>query len=509
MQQSIPSLFTAVGTVNYVPTEEDLVSQLFPVVQNVMATMLENEFDESALAVTKETVAFIQNPDKQLNYRNVSDELLRGLILESFVHWVHKKTLDLDYLVEMTQSDVANSFIGERLRQLKTRFRQHCGLYPGIFAESATQQQTQEMAEFIYCVVCELLGSDSACLGSLLAGLLLQQTVTDLLYMFERPTLLLGLLVRKMQKIQSKMSKVVMSLYEDIQHKSLEESKMDLLAFFQYYTVDTSTGMFHMHETPTDATFVNSHFRVYLVSSYGSLLEVLCHLEAVWKTACRSGKEIALAVDFEGERLCRNGPLRLLQMSCSDDPTLVYVLDVFVLGQRTFTLQTPNGTCMKSLLENEQIRKVWFDPRNDVDALYHQFRIMPTGIFDLQLAEVATRRMRNYSVQYVSGLNRCIAQCTAVESDQKAFANRINDLGKRMFEPQNGGTYEVFRKRPLNPVILVYAAHDSRYMFALYEQYTSNLDESWIRRVLQAGTDRAILAFNEQYVAPGSEAPNI
>merc|ERR1719326_508846 len=156
---------------------------------------------------------------------------------------------------------------------------------------------------------------------------------------------------------------------------------------------------------------------------------------------------------------------------------------------------------MKNVLENNNIRKVWFDPRNDVDALYHQFGIMPAGIFDLQLAEVADRRNRGLNVHFVQGLYKCLTQCPALQAEQKVFAERINSLGKGLFEPMNGGDYGIFQQRPLNPVILVYAAHDSRYMLTLYDQYvaaiggtgTSNSTSGpgngsdWVTRVLRAG----------------------
>merc|ERR1719178_180788 len=98
-------------------------------------------------------------------------------------------------------------------------------------------------------------------------------------------------------------------------------------------------------------------------------------------------------------------------MTCSDNPQLVYVLDIHVLGKRAFTMETPRGTSMKMLLEASTIRKVWFDPRNDVDALYHQFEILPKGIFDLQVAEVAGRRKKGLNVNYVMGLHKCLKGC--------------------------------------------------------------------------------------------------
>lgn len=116
-------------------------------------------------------------------------------------------------------------------------------------------------------------------------------------------------------------------------------------------------------------------------------------------------------------------------------------------------------------------------------------------------------------MNYVQGLGKCLGQCDALSTEQKCFAEKINGLGKRLFEPSHGGDYAVFQKRPLNPVILVYAAHDARHMLALHEQYVQILDApatgmSWIERVMKAGQERARWCLTDDYVNPNSEAPD-
>ncbi|CAE7204132.1 HMCN1 [Symbiodinium natans] len=171
------------------------------------------------------------------------------------------------------------------------------------------------------------------------------------------------------------------------------------MQFCRYFTVIMTcqnAWQFRLqaHEN-ADAGFQQSSFRIILIDSCGSLMSMLQHIE----TAYYSNGNFTVAVDFEGVDLCRTGELCLLQITCSDDPTLVYVLDVHILGQKAFLLDTPRGMSMKTLLEDQRLgilerellpislqrrcMKLWFDPRNDVDAL---------NVFDLQLAEVAVRR---------------------------------------------------------------------------------------------------------------------
>lgn len=278
------------------------------------------------------------------------------------------------------------------------------------------------------------------------------------------------------------------------------------MPFFKYFTVDTRIGL-QPQTTQLDREFLESQFRVSLVDSFGCLWSLLRYLETICLNGGESGS-VALAVDFEGLKLSRNGALCLVQLICSDDPTLVYVIDVCVLGARAFSLMTAQGTSLKVLLENRNIRKVWFDPRNDVDALYHQFGIMAKGIFDLQLAEVAERRSRGLNVSFVQSLGRCLSQCPSLNEEQKAFAEHINTLGKNLFEPQCGGSYQIFHNRPLAPAILVYASHDARYMLLLHEQYVAAIGHDWVQRVLAAGDVRGRWCLNPDYVTPSSDAPD-
>lgn len=68
-----------------------------------------------------------------------------------------------------------------------------------------------------------------------------------------------------------------------------------------------------------------------------------------------------------------------------------YLIDIYVLGARAFSTTDASGNSMKSVLESDSIPKVFFDVRNDSDALYHHFNISLAGVVDLQVMEYATR----------------------------------------------------------------------------------------------------------------------
>jgi hypothetical protein len=472
-------------------------------VRHCLEVVLQNEFEESTVAVTTFVVEFTWPDGSGMAQwmqaaQQYPSAFIRGRILEVFAHWVRTKSRQLDYMVFTLQASQHTIIDMNWAQQHRMQLEQAC--YQG--------NSNEVLAEFIFATLVEVLGADSACLGSMLAA----QLVTDvsrqeIISMCERPSTLLSLMVCKLEELQAKVSKIVIELYVESNFLTYDEHKQHLMMFFPYFTVETTTGTLEVHEAITDAAFAESLFRVELVDSCGLLLRLLRHLEFLCKGGVE-GHEVVIAVDFEGVKLCRHGALCLVQMTCSDDPTLVYVLDVYVLGKRAFSMATPEGTSMKSILEDENVRKAWFDPRNDIDALYHQFGIMPRGIFDLQLAEVADRRKRGLNVHFVQGLYKCLTQCQSLKSEQKVFAEKINSLGKSLFEPQNGGSYEIFQQRPLNPVILVYAAHDSRYMLLLYEQYLQCIGEQWAVRVVRAGEERGRWCLNREYLVPNSEAPD-
>jgi exonuclease 3'-5' domain-containing protein 1 len=76
------------------------------------------------------------------------------------------------------------------------------------------------------------------------------------------------------------------------------------------------------------------------------------------------------------------------------------VVDIWTMQTQAINqVASASGLTLKAVFESTEYIKVWFDPRNDVDALYHQYAVMPKRIFDLQLAEVADRRAKNLTVK--------------------------------------------------------------------------------------------------------------
>merc|ERR1719163_1932322 len=112
----------------------------------------------------------------------------------------------------------------------------------------------------------------------------------------DSPVVLLAFLVQQLEKMQSQMGQLIMDIYVETHHMTPEQAESNVLSFFQFFSVSTSTGGLEVHGSETDPAFINSSFQITLINSFGSLMELLMKLENVRSQA----QDVRLAVDFEG-----------------------------------------------------------------------------------------------------------------------------------------------------------------------------------------------------------------
>lgn len=195
------------------------------------------------------------------------------------------------------------------------------------------------------------------------------------------------------------------------------------------------------------------------------------------------------AVDCEGVDLDRNGRLCTVQILCrGGDKT--YVLDIVVLGMSAFTTCTASGFSLKGVIERQDKLKLFFDPRYDSDALWHQFGVFPGGVFCLQMADVAYRRQQGLGVKYVSGLKKVIEKYVEMSEEDEARMRQVKLRGKELFLEETGGSYDVWVKRPLDAELVEYAACDVKYMIDAYDVFKATLSPQWQARVYNASAVR-------------------
>lgn len=173
--------------------------------------------------------------------------------------------------------------------------------------------------------------------------------------------------------------------------------------------------------------------------------------------------EKILAFDIEGVNLSRTGEICIIQISCSDGR--VYIFDICALKQEAFTIDRLRG-----ILESEAIMKMIYDCRSDCDALNHQYNIIPSNIFDLQVLYVLQQCPK---VKYLPGMKRVLED--TLSTKESKISSKIKSTGLALFAPEHGGSYEVWRNRPLPPSLLAYAAQDVQKLFTIYNVYTKDM----------------------------------
>ena len=164
----------------------------------------------------------------------------------------------------------------------------------------------------------------------------------------------------------------------------------------------------------------------------------------------------SLYLDLEGINLSRNGSISIIQVFLRPS-SRIFLIDVLVLGRKAFDTPNGSGLTFRLVLESNSIIKVFFDVRNDSDALYSLYGVFLQNVHDLQLFEVANRRPRG---AYVNGLAKCIQYDAGLNFEAIQSVSETKQKGVLLFAPERGGLYEVFNERPMRKVIIEYCVQD-------------------------------------------------
>ncbi|KAK4665458.1 hypothetical protein QC763_0062660 [Podospora pseudopauciseta] len=199
----------------------------------------------------------------------------------------------------------------------------------------------------------------------------------------------------------------------------------------------------------------------------------------------------SLYIDLEGVNLSRHGTISILQI-CVLPRRQAYLADIHILGEKAFCApSSATGRTFKDILESETIPKVFFDVRNDSDALFSHFQTRLAGVQDLQLMELATR---TFPRRFVCGLARCIERDVSLSATEKSPWLATKERGTRLFAPERGGSYQVFNERPLHVEIRLYCVQDVHLLPRLWAHYDGKLTGVWEGRVREASRDRVALS---------------
>ncbi len=87
----------------------------------------------------------------------------------------------------------------------------------------------------------------------------------------------------------------------------------------------------------------------------------------------------SIYIDLEGIKLGRLGSISIISL-CIAPTQKIYIVDIHVLGSAAFSTTNNSGDSLKAILESATIPKVFFDIRNDSDALFSHYQISVKNI---------------------------------------------------------------------------------------------------------------------------------
>ncbi|KAF3008268.1 hypothetical protein E8E14_002313 [Neopestalotiopsis sp. 37M] len=198
-----------------------------------------------------------------------------------------------------------------------------------------------------------------------------------------------------------------------------------------------------------------------------------------------------LYIDLEGDNLGRNGTICILQIF-DEIKDFTWLVDVLTLGRSAFDIKgsTDLRPTLRLILGEPQIAKVFYDLRNDSDALFAHFGIKLQNVHDLQYMEVVTRKPWDQKTWLV-GMAQCIQEHLDIGIDERRRILNTKRLGRKLFSPEQGGSFAVFKQRPLPMLIQEYCVADVKYMAPLWCHYNNSMAEHDWKRV-KAGSRQRI-----------------
>ena len=168
-----------------------------------------------------------------------------------------------------------------------------------------------------------------------------------------------------------------------------------------------------------------------------------------------------LYLDLEGNSLGRTGTISILQLYV-EPLNEVYLFDVNALKVATFTTSTNEALCLKNVLQDEKIKKAFFDPRQDSAALYALYGIKLQGVIDVQVMHCAVTDPTKCAVSF----EKCVAELPFKDEELHAV-KEVKDKGHSLYKDDGGA---VFDERPLPLKLLQYCIEDVVLLAALYKQ---------------------------------------
>lgn len=219
------------------------------------------------------------------------------------------------------------------------------------------------------------------------------------------------------------------------------------------------------------------HQKVIVVDTLNSLDSFLDLLSSpsAQLTSCAKPQ---LYLDIEGVDLGRYGSVSLVSVHHLGSGT-THLVDFCALSGHALTRRNHAGWSLKGILESAEIVKVFFDVRNDSDALFSLYGVRLANVHDVQLMALAASASRRSPGGVaagrpprprVPGLAACIRRdLPGLSAPALENWKQVKERGTALFRKNCKAVAE----RPLDAALVQYAAQDVSHLPLLWDVYNT------------------------------------
>ena len=202
-----------------------------------------------------------------------------------------------------------------------------------------------------------------------------------------------------------------------------------------------------------------------------------------------------LSIDIEGDFDSKDIRINLIQI-CDDTNSKndIYVIDFETFKNGEKEIFNKLSILLKSIFENKNIKKIFFDGRSDLLSLHKELNICVNNYIDLSSLYNAVNSFQEQYKFKISEekdekkFNKCLKfckqnfYCKGLNTVLKNFHsnNCINPLKEKYHKLFKEKEYEYWAKRPIIKEFLLYSALDVKYEFDTYNNLKNCLKNVFI-----------------------------
>ena len=120
----------------------------------------------------------------------------------------------------------------------------------------------------------------------------------------------------------------------------------------------------------------------------------------------------------------------------------------------------------------------------------------PAYLYDIQVAYCTKRDQTSYRGRdrFVKGLKSALEDCPGLSYETRRELEETKTNGIARFAPEKGGSYAVWKERPMDPALIRYAAADVRFLHTMYDAWATFVPVEAMVEISSARVSKAILA---------------